>query len=122
MISITNDRHKRVDALLLALAHPARRRVIDVLSRGPRTAGELYQAFPIAGPAMSRHLRVLRQAGLVSQEAKADDGRVRMYSLQPEGLAEVTGWISELTSFWETQLGAFKRGIEADTDHPRPDT
>jgi DNA-binding transcriptional ArsR family regulator len=110
-----------VDGLLLALAHPARRRVIDVLSRGPRTAGELYQAFPIAGPAMSRHLRVLRQAGLVSQGTRAEDGRVRMYSLQPERLAEVTGWISELTSFWETELGAFKRGIEADADNLRPD-
>jgi DNA-binding transcriptional ArsR family regulator len=122
MISIVDDNHNRVDGLLLALAHPARRRVIDALSRGPQTAGELYQAFPIAGPAMSRHLRVLRQAGLVSQATKTDDGRVRVYSLQPERLAEITCWISELSSFWEAQLGAFKRSIEAEAHIVRPDS
>jgi DNA-binding transcriptional ArsR family regulator len=112
MIPITNDKDNSRDLWLPALAHPARRRVVEILSRGPRTAGELHRAFPIAATAMSRHLRVLRSAGLVTEEPGADDARVRVYSLSVEPIDALTTWLSELSSHWKSQLELFKRYAE----------
>jgi DNA-binding transcriptional ArsR family regulator len=106
------DKDKARDLWLPSLAHPARRRVVEMLSERPRTAGELHRAFPIAAPAMSRHLRVLRSAGLVTEEPKADDARVRMYSLRVEPIDDLTAWLSELSEHWKTQLESFKRYAE----------
>jgi DNA-binding transcriptional ArsR family regulator len=112
MISISLDKDKRRDLTLPALGHPARRRVVEMLSQGPRTAGELHGAFPIAAPAMSRHLRVLRSAGLIADQPKPDDARVRIYSLRVEAIEDLTTWLSDLSSHWRSQLDSFKRYAE----------
>lgn len=96
-----------------ALADPTRRAVLDLLKRGPQRAGELSDALGLTPPLLSRHLRVLRQAGLVVDEEPPDDARVRLYRLRPEALAPLGDWIGELQSFWGDQLLAFKQYAEA---------
>jgi DNA-binding transcriptional ArsR family regulator len=78
-----------------AVADPARREVISALARGDLSAGEVAALFPISRPAVSRHLRVLREAGLVRDELV---GRRRVYRLDLGGLAPVTAWLTTLTS------------------------
>lgn len=63
-------------------------------------------------PALSRHLRVLRQAGLVSEEVQADDARVRLYQLRQRPFLERESWLGQVGAFWENQLGAFKEHAE----------
>jgi len=94
-----------------ALADPTRRGVLDLLSRRERAAGELGRAFPqISQPGMSRHLRVLREAGLVRVRPVR---RQRLYSLRSERLAEVDAWISKYRGFWETELDALEAHLDA---------
>jgi DNA-binding transcriptional ArsR family regulator len=71
------------------------------------TAGEIYEAFPIANPAVSRHLRVLRQAGVIAQ-LPVRDRRVRLYTLSPERLHALSEWVEELSRSWQSQLESFK--------------
>ena len=92
-----------MDQVLHALADGSRRTVLDVLSRGEATAGELAALLPIARPGVSRHLRVLREAGLV--EVRQDAQR-RVYSLRPEPLAEVDDWLERYRSLWEQRFSA----------------
>jgi DNA-binding transcriptional ArsR family regulator len=92
-----------VDQVLHALADGSRRTVLDALSRGEATAGELAALLPIARPGVSRHLRVLREAGLV--EARQEAQR-RVYSLRPEPLAEVDDWLERYRSLWDRRLSA----------------
>jgi DNA-binding transcriptional ArsR family regulator len=98
----------RVDDTLAALADPTRRAVIDLLRRGPQRAGELAQALEISAPTLSRHMRVLRKSGLVSDEEPEHDARVRLYHLQPQAFASLRGWLDEVEAFWGDQLAAFK--------------
>ena len=102
----------RVDATLAALADPTRRAVIDLLRRGPQRAGELAEALAISAPTLSRHMRVLRRSGLVSDEEPEHDARVRLYHLQPQAFASLRGWIEEVEAFWGDQLAAFKAHAE----------
>jgi DNA-binding transcriptional ArsR family regulator len=102
----------RLDDTLAALADPTRRRVVDLLRRRPRRAGELARAFRMSPPAMSRHLRVLRTRGLVEEVRTEDDARVRIYRLRPERFRDLQAWLSELERFWSDQLGAFKAHAE----------
>jgi DNA-binding transcriptional ArsR family regulator len=92
-----------VDAVLHALSDPSRRTVLEALGEGDATAGDLAALLPIARPGVSRHLRVLREAGLV--EAR-QAGQQRVYSLRPEPLAEVDGWLARYRSLWEQRLNA----------------
>ncbi|MCY1040418.1 metalloregulator ArsR/SmtB family transcription factor [Corallococcus sp. bb12-1] len=101
-----------LDRTLSALADPTRRGVVDRLRQRPHPAGELAAAFDMSPPAMSRHLRVLRQTGLVEENIDADDARVRVYRLRPEPFAALRGWLDEVESFWEDPLGAFKAHAE----------
>ncbi len=101
-----------IDRTLAALADPTRRRVIDLLRKKPRRAGELAAAFEMSAPAMSRHLRVLRQPGLVEEEGLDDDARVRVYRLRPERFAAVRDWLDEIEGYWGDQLAAFKAHVE----------
>jgi DNA-binding transcriptional ArsR family regulator len=78
-----------------AVADPARREVLSALAAGDLSAGEVSALFPISRPAVSRHLRVLREAGLVRDELV---GRRRVYRLEATGLAPVSAWLSSLTS------------------------
>lgn len=101
-----------IDRTLAALADPTRRGVIDLLRKRPQRAGDLAAAFEMSAPAMSRHLRILRQSGLVEEEADDDDARVRMYHLRPERFAAMRGWLDEVEGYWNDQLAAFKAHAE----------
>lgn len=93
---------------LAALADPTRRAVIRLLARGPQRAGELAAALQMAPPSLSRHLRVLRHGGLITDDEPEHDARVRLYRLQPQALAPLRGWLEEVEVFWGDQLQAFK--------------
>src|SRR5690242_7141520 len=97
-----------MDAVLKALADESRVRMLEVLSEGPATAGELAALFPIARPGVSRHLRVLREAALV--EVRQDAQR-RVYSLRPEPLAEVHDWLDQRLATWNQRLDALHTEI-----------
>jgi len=101
-----------LDRTLLALADPTRRGVIDLLRKQPRRASELAELLSMTRPAMSRHLRLLRKTGLVSESEPAHDARVRMYRLEREPFAELGVWLEQVESFWADQLQAFKEHAE----------
>jgi DNA-binding transcriptional ArsR family regulator len=101
-----------VDVVLAALADPYRRRVVDILSRESRPAGELARAVGLAPPAMSRHLKTLRQAGLVEEHHPDFDARVRVYALRTGGMSELKAWLDETERMWAEQLTAFKAHLE----------
>lgn len=98
--------------LFAALAEPNRRRMIELLSRGPRAAGDLAQAFPLSPPAVSQHLKALREAGLVRVEV---DGQRRIYSLDPDGLAAVDAWLDRVRGFWGGRLDALETALREET-------
>ena len=101
-----------VDRTFAALADPTRRRVVELLRKRPRRAGELAAAFGMSPPAMSRHLRVLRRTGLVEEASPEEDARVRVYRLRRERFAALRDWLDEVEAFWSEQLGAFKEHAE----------
>jgi DNA-binding transcriptional ArsR family regulator len=92
-----------VEDVLRALADDSRRTVLETLASGPATVTELAALLPIARPGVSRHLRVLREAGLVDVDQQ---GRQRVYRLRPEPLAEVGDWLDRHLARWEQQLDA----------------
>lgn len=110
----------QIDATLSALAEPARRGVVDLLRERPRRAGELAAALRLSAPAMSRHLRVLRQRGLVEEERQETDARVRVYRLRREPFQDLRGWLDEVESDWSAQLDAFKAHVERPRRADRP--
>ena len=97
-----------MEAALRALADESRRTMLEMLSRGPATAGELAALLPIARPGVSRHLRVLREAGLVEVRQEAQR---RVYSLRPEPLAEIDEWLDRYLALWEQRLDALHTEI-----------
>jgi DNA-binding transcriptional ArsR family regulator len=97
-----------MDLVLQALADGSRRTLLEILRDHPATAGELANALPIARPGVSRHLRVLREAGLV--EVRQDAQR-RIYSLRPEPLAEVDSWLGDYRALWRNRLDALHTEI-----------
>jgi DNA-binding transcriptional ArsR family regulator len=105
---------KQVDATLAALADPHRRQVVDLLSQEPRRAGELAQALGLSAPAMSRHLKTLRDSGLVEETHPPFDARVRIYALRREPMANLILWLEETERLWTRQLAAFKAHLEKD--------
>jgi DNA-binding transcriptional ArsR family regulator len=103
-----------IDVTLAALADPQRRRVVELLGEQPRRAGELAQVTGLTAPAMSRHLRTLRQAGLVEESHPAFDARVRIYALKSGAMNELTQWLARTEAMWADQLTAFAAHIERD--------
>jgi len=101
-----------VDDLLTALADPTRRRVVELLGRGPQRAGALSSAVGTSAPAMSRHLRVLLTAGLITDERLPEDARARVFRLRPDSLTALQAWLDQLQAEWDEQLASFKRHIE----------
>ena len=95
-----------------ALADPTRRQVVQLLSEGPRRAGELADQAAMSGPAMSRHLRVLLAAGIVADERLPEDARVRVFRLRPGSMVAVQAWLDQLQAHWEVQLRSFRRHVE----------
>jgi DNA-binding transcriptional ArsR family regulator len=106
-----------LDRTFAALADPTRRGVIELLRRRPRRAGELAEAFEVSPPAMSRHLRVLRQSGLVQEDHQGEDARVRVYRLRPERFHELQRWLREVEAYWAGELDAFKAHAERTRGH-----
>ena len=97
-----------------ALADPTRRRVIELLSNGGHRAGELAEAAGTSAPVMSRHLRVLLEAGLVTDERVPSDARLRVFRLRREAVLDLQAWLDQLQAHWNEQLGAFKRYVESE--------
>lgn len=89
-----------------ALADPTRREIVDVLARGERSAGELARRFTITQPAVSQHLRALRDAGIVRVRR---DAQRRIYSLDSRGLAQIDAWLSRYRAFWNKRLNSLER-------------
>ena len=96
---------------LAAIADPTRRRIVELLAQRERTAGELVAAFDLSAPAISQHLNVLREAGLVLTRA---EGQSRIQSLNPKGLDELDAWLERTRRFWSRNLDALERELRAD--------
>ena len=96
-----------VDALA-ALADPVRRELVGLLARGEVAAGDLAGRFPVSRPAVSRHLRVLREAGLVTVRA---EGKRRLYALDPTPLRELDEWLETYRDLWAARLDALDTEI-----------
>lgn len=95
---------------LQCLSDPTRRQVFESLRAGPRSVGVLAQGLPVSRPAVSQHLKVLKEAGLVTDRS---EGARRVYCIDPDGLGELRRWIDQ---FWDVALASFKSDVE------RPDT
>jgi DNA-binding transcriptional ArsR family regulator len=94
------------DTALTALADPTRRRVFERLKSGPQAVGAIARGMPVSRPAVSQHLKVLKEAGLVTDRP---DGTRRVYYIDPHGLGALRGWLDQ---FWDQALTAFQAEIE----------
>src|SRR6185312_5461735 len=97
-------------AALTALGDPTRREIFERLADGPRSVGELARNLPISRPAVSQHLRQLKEAGLVTDHA---EGTRRVYRIDPAGLGAIRQWLDR---FWEDALTAFQEEADKDSD------
>src|SRR5262245_1231592 len=97
---------------LLALADPTRRQVLEQLRAGPRAVGEIAGGMPVSRPAVSQHLKVLKDAGLVTDRA---EGTRRVYYIDPHGLGALRSWLDQ---FWDQALSAFQEEIERSKGKP----
>ncbi|WP_163997079.1 metalloregulator ArsR/SmtB family transcription factor [Pyxidicoccus caerfyrddinensis] len=95
-----------------ALSDPTRRRIVELLAGGERSAGELGASFDISAPAISQHLKVLKEARLVQVRAEAQR---RIYALDAAGLDELEGWVDRIRGFWNERLDVLERRLAA---HP----
>ena len=102
----------RLDGAFAALADPTRREILHRLSGQPQAAGALSRGFRMSQPAVSKHLRVLREVNLVEVEEK---GRQRIYRLSKRGIDDVRDYVEEVSTTWQTALASFKRYAETRT-------
>ena len=110
-LAVVRDRES-LDRTLSALADPTRRGVIDLLRKKPRKASDLADALSTTRPAMSRHLRILRKSGLVTEGSHDDDARLRIYRLERAPFDDLESWLEDVRGFWKQQLSAFKAYAE----------
>jgi DNA-binding transcriptional ArsR family regulator len=101
-----------IDRTFAALADPTRRRVVELLRREPKRAGEIAAGLGMSAPATSRHLRLLHRTGLVEAMSVEDDARLRVFRLRPEPFVELHGWLDDVERFWAGQLEAFRSYTE----------
>lgn len=94
------------ETALTALADPTRRRVFERLRRGPRAVSEIAKGLPVSRPAVSQHLKVLKDAGLVREKP---EGTRRIYEIDPKGLGQLRRWLDE---FWDEALESFRAEAE----------
>jgi DNA-binding transcriptional ArsR family regulator len=92
-----------------AIAEPNRRRILDLLRAGERPAGDVVEALAISQPGVSKHLRLLREAGLVRVRA---DGQRRLYSVDPASLAPLEAWLEPFRAFWRGRLDALEDHLD----------
>jgi DNA-binding transcriptional ArsR family regulator len=98
---------------LLALADPTRRRMVELLAVRERTAGELVQEFDISAPAISQHLNILREAGLIVTRAQ---GQSRIQSLNPDGFDDLEAWLQRTRDTWSRRLDALEQALRAEDE------
>ena len=98
------------ETALAALSDPTRRRVFERLRHGGRAVGEIAKGLPVSRPAVSQHLKILKEAGLVREER---DGTRRIYEIDPKGLGQLRRWLDQ---FWDTALDAFRAEVEKEGD------
>ena len=91
-----------------ALADPTRRSIVEMLGERPLSAGEVGAAFSASAPAISQHLKVLREAGLVTVEVR---GQQRIYRLDPAGLDAFEAWVRQVRGFWHASLGRLEQEL-----------
>jgi len=96
---------------LAAIADPTRRRIVELLAQGDRTAGDLVKEFDVSAPAISQHLNALREAGLVTTRA---EGQTRIQTLNPDGLDELEAWLNRTRIIWSQRLDALERELRAE--------
>lgn len=108
------DRSSEVElsAAFGALSDASRRQVIRLLLQKPRRAGELAECIDMSPQALSRHLRVLRKAGLIVEQGIERDARVRIYRVHATALQPVQDWMTQVENLWQRQLQAFKAFAE----------
>lgn len=104
---------------LAALADPTRRRIVELLARRERTAGQLVAEFDLSAPAVSQHLKVLREAGLVTVRVA---GQQRVQRLNPGGFGELEAWLEKTRRFWSRRLDALERELRAEDERARRKT
>jgi DNA-binding transcriptional ArsR family regulator len=104
-----------VSTALAALADPTRREIFERLARRPAAVGELAAQLPVSRPAVSQHLRTLKEAGLVSDRAL---GTRRIYQIDPQGLGAMRAWLDR---FWTEALDAFKAEVEKHEEKESPE-
>jgi len=97
---------------LEAIADPTRRRIVEMLAARDLTVGEIVEEFDMSTPAISQHLKVLREAGLVNSRVV---GQSRLQSLNPEGLQQIQNWLVSTMNFWNQRLDALEVALRADT-------
>jgi DNA-binding transcriptional ArsR family regulator len=94
-----------------AVAEGSRRQILDLLAAGPRPVGEIATRTGLSQPNASRHLRILREAGLVEPRV---EGQRRIYELRPAGLAELMAWVAPYQRLWQGSLDALERHLDTD--------
>ena len=99
-----------MDLVFRAVSDPTRRAILDLLAEGERAVNELLSHFSFSQPALSKHLKVLREAGLVVKRAV---GRQRLYSLEAQGLRSVAEWVAHYEHFWNAKLDALGDVLDA---------
>jgi DNA-binding transcriptional ArsR family regulator len=97
----------QLDRAFTALADGTRRGVVELLRQGPRRAGDLASRLDVTAPALSRHLRILREAHLVDERVDDEDARARVYTLRRDVFARLRGWVDGIEALWRDQLAAF---------------
>jgi DNA-binding transcriptional ArsR family regulator len=100
---------KKVNEKFVALADPARLDILLRLAKGPKTAGDLAAPYKVSRPAISRHLRILREAGLAHAQVR---GREWWYTIEPSALDEMESWLEEVRAMWRTALQSLKNYVE----------
>jgi DNA-binding transcriptional ArsR family regulator len=100
-----------------ALADPTRRSIVELLSAGELSAGSIAARFEISGPAVSQHLKVLREARLLRVRV---DAQRRMYALDAEGLAELDAWLARVRRFWSRSLDALEHQLRTESRSTAP--
>jgi DNA-binding transcriptional ArsR family regulator len=99
-------------AVLRALADGTRLTAVELLAQGPRRAGQLADELDVTPPTMSKHLRVLLDAGIVIDERHPEDSRVRIFRIRQGSIVSIRAWLDQIQAHWDEQLGSFKHHVE----------
>jgi DNA-binding transcriptional ArsR family regulator len=106
----------QLDRSFDALSHPVRRAIVERLARGPATVGEATRGVTVSKPAVSKHLKVLEEAGLVRREI---DGRQHRLTLESRGLKAATRWLELHRTLWEAKFDAVERHLQVEDERRR---